>query len=59
VLDHHVAAGDAGKRLGGEPPVKDAFARKLEDQSWLAGDPATLQFPLRVRSPLRGSYARG
>jgi hypothetical protein len=43
VLDHHVTAGDAGKRLGTELPVKDAFARQLEDQSWLVGDVSTLQ----------------
>jgi hypothetical protein len=55
VLDHHVTAGDAGKHLGGELPVKGAFARQLEDQSWLAGDASTLQFPRGVRSPLRGS----
>src|SRR5262249_40426506 len=55
VLDHHVTAGDAGKCLGAEPSVKDAFARQLEDQSWLAGGASSLQCPSGVRSPLRGS----
>jgi hypothetical protein len=55
VLEHHVTAGDAGKRLSAELPVKDAFARQLEDQSWLVGYASTLQVPQCFRSPLRGS----